>query len=292
MSLREALRRSNVGHVAIQSTWSAAAAQREFSDLLRQRRLQGGTGTAWVSMLGGHSRMSGTGGSDANRMGGALGVELTVSESGNIGLAAGSTWSRLNPENHGRMHQNAQSVGLYGNAKLFGNATDSVWMSWDAAYGRTRTHGPVWNGSESWTQQSAVLATRATWARMIGQNTAVQGFGGLEYLALDSAKVQGERTGSVQNLRGEIGAGITHNAGRASVYAEAALVGDILRHNPVTTFDGIREQGLNPGRVGLKVSVGGSYRLNDTWSANAAYTLEAAEHNTQHSANIGVSYTF
>ncbi|MCI7699348.1 MAG: autotransporter-associated beta strand repeat-containing protein [Akkermansia sp.] len=292
MSLREALRRSNVGHVAIQSTWSAAAAQREFSDLLRQRRLQGGTGTAWVSMLGGHSRMSGTGGSDVNRMGGALGVELTVSESGNIGLAAGSTWSRLNPENHGRMHQNAQSVGLYGNAKLFGNATDSVWLSWDAAYGRTRTHGPVWNGSESWTQQSAVLATRATWARMIGQNTAVQGFGGLEYLALDSAKVQGERTGSVQNLRGEIGAGITHNAGRASVYAEAALVGDMLRHNPVTTFDGIREQGLNPGRVGLKVSVGGSYRLNDTWSANAAYTLEAAEHNTQHSANIGVSYTF
>ena len=292
MSLREALRRSNVGHVAIQSTWSAAAAQREFSDLLRQRRLQGGTGTAWVSMLGGHSRMSGTGGSDVNRMGGALGVELTVSESGNIGLAAGSTWSRLNPENHGRMHQNAQSVGLYGNAKLFGNATDSVWLSWDAAYGRTRTHGPVWNGSESWTQQSAVLATRATWARMIGQNTAVQGFGGLEYLALDSAKVQGERTGSVQNLRGEIGAGITHNAGRASVYAEAALVGDMLRHNPVTTFDGIREQGLNPGRVGMKVSVGGSYRLNDTWSANAAYTLEAAEHNTQHSANIGVSYTF
>lgn len=292
MSLREALRRSNVDHVAIQSTWSAAAAQREFSDLLRQRRLQGGTGTAWVSMLGGHSRMSGTGGSDVNRMGGALGVELTVSESGNIGLAAGSTWSRLNPENHGRMHQNAQSVGLYGNAKLFGNATDSVWLSWDAAYGRTRTHGLVWNGSESWTQQSAVLATRATWARMIGQNTAVQGFGGLEYLALDSAKVQGERTGSVQNLRGEIGAGITHNAGRASVYAEAALVGDMLRHNPVTTFDGIREQGLNPGRVGLKVSVGGSYRLNDTWSANAAYTLEAAEHNTQHSANIGVSYTF
>ena len=292
MTLREALRRSNVGHVAIQSTWSAAAAQREFSDLLRQRRLQGGTGTAWVSMLGGHSRMSGTGGSDVNRMGGALGVELTVSESGNIGLAAGSTWSRLNPENHGRLHQNAQSVGLYGNAKLFGNATDSVWLSWDAAYGRTRTHGPVWNGSESWTQQSAVLATRATWARMIGQNTAVQGFGGLEYLALDSAKVQGERTGSVQNLRGEIGAGITHNAGRASVYAEAALVGDMLRHNPVTTFDGIREQGLNPGRVGLKVSVGGSYRLNDTWSANAAYTLEAAEHNTQHSANIGVSHTF
>ncbi|MCI6981832.1 MAG: autotransporter-associated beta strand repeat-containing protein [Akkermansia muciniphila] len=292
MSLREALRRSNVGHVAIQSTWSAAAAQREFSDLLRQRRLQGGTGTAWVSMLGGHSRMSGTGGSDVNRMGGALGVELTVSESGNIGLAAGSTWSRLSPENHGRLHQNAQSVGLYGNAKLFGNATDSVWLSWDAAYGRTRTHGPVWNGSESWTQQSAVLATRATWARMIGQNTAVQGFGGLEYLALDSAKVQGERTGSVQNLRGEIGAGITHNAGRASVYAEAALVGDMLRHNPVTTFDGIREQGLNPGRVGLKMSVGGSYRLNDTWSANAAYTLEAAEHNTQHSANIGVSYTF
>ena len=143
MSLREALRRSNVGHVAIQSTWSAAAAQREFSDLLRQRRLQGGTGTAWVSMLGGHSRMSGTGGSDVNRMGGALGVELTVSESGNIGLAAGSTWSRLNPESHGRMHQNAQSVGLYGNAKLFGNATDSVWLSWDAAYGRTRTHGPV-----------------------------------------------------------------------------------------------------------------------------------------------------
>ena len=127
---------------------------------------------------------------------------------------------------------------------------------------------------------------------MIGQNTAVQGFGGLEYLALDSAKVQGERTGSVQNLRGEIGAGITHNAGRSSIYAEAALVGDMQRHNPVTTFDGIREQGLNPGRVGLKVSVGGSYRLNDTWSANAAYTLEAAEHNTQHSANIGVSYTF
>ena len=116
----------------------------------------------------------------------------------------------------------------------------------------------------------------------------------MQYFASESADIApGIKSGSVQNLRGEIGVGIGHMATvKTRVYGELSFVGDMVRHNPTADMGGVRERGANSGRAGINFSVGGTHALNDRWSVNANYNLELMERANSHRANIGTSYRF
>ncbi|MBR2127233.1 MAG: autotransporter outer membrane beta-barrel domain-containing protein, partial [Akkermansia sp.] len=127
----------------------------------------------------------------------------------------------------------------------------------------------------------------------LSETVLLRGFGGVQYYASDSARVDGIDTGEVQNLRGEIGVGIVRSTYKSSVYAELALHQDLVRDNPeVRSPFGQRYHGTNPGRTGINFTIGGSYALSDQWSVNASYTAEVVENANAHSVNVGATYKF
>ena len=187
-------------------------------------------------------------------------------------------------------HQDTLHTALYGQYSAVERSRDAVLLDWSAAYGRTESK---WQGSE-WEQKSVQLDARATWAHQLTADTTVSGFAGMQYFASESADIApGIKSGSVQNLRGEIGVGIGHKlTGKTRLFSELSFVGDMVRHNPTADMGGVRERGANPGRAGINFSVGGTHALNDRWSVNASYNLELMERANSHSANIGTSYRF
>ena len=187
-------------------------------------------------------------------------------------------------------HQDTLHTALYEQYSAVERSRDAVLLDWSAAYGRTESK---WQGTE-WEQKSVQLDARATWAHQLTADTTVSGFAGMQYFASESADIApGIKSGSVQNLRGEIGVGIGHMATvKTRVYGELSFVGDMVRHNPTADMGGVRERGSNPGRAGINFSVGGTHAINDRWSVNASYNLELMERANSHSANIGTSYRF
>ena len=163
-------------------------------------------------------------------------------------------------------------------------------LDWSAAYGRTESK---WQGTE-WEQKSVQLDARATWAHQLTADTTVSGFAGMQYFASESADIApGIKSGSVQNLRGELGVSLGHQATvKTRVYGELSFVGDMVRHNPTAQTEGQRVRGANPGRAGINLSAGVNHALNEKWSVNANYNLELMERANSHSANIGTSYRF
>ena len=145
-----------------------------------------------------------------------------------------------------------------------------------------------------WEQKSVQLDARATWAHQLNARTTVSGFAGMQYYASETGDVApGIESGSIRNLRGEIGAGIGHRAtSKTSIYGELSFVGDMVRHNPTASIGEQRVRGANPGRVGLNLSAGVNHALNEKWSVNASYNLELQERANSHSANIGAGYKF
>ncbi len=143
-----------------------------------------------------------------------------------------------------------------------------------------------------WAQQSAVLGLRGTWVHHISNATAVYCYTGAEYLATDSADTENGESGSVQSLKWEAGAGVSHTAGKLTVYADAAFRPDIVRHNPVAESDRLRGGASNPGRLEFRATVGADYRVDEHWSINAGYSYEGAARENNHNLRAGVGYTF
>jgi hypothetical protein len=100
-------------------------------------------------------------------------------------------------------------------------------------------------------------------------------------------------TGSLQNLRAELGVGASHKCSESTmVFGELSFIGDMVRNNPTAAIGDYRTHGTNPGRVGLNLSVGAQHQLSEDWSVNASYSLELMENSTSHSLNVGASYSF
>ena len=73
---------------------------------------------------------------------------------------------------------------------------------------------------------------------------------------------------------------------------ELRYINDMVRSNPVIEMDGLRGSGENPGRQGMGIEAGATYRISDRWSASANYSYNAMEDSREHRANVGASYTF
>ena len=290
---------AGVADALVQADWGIVNAQRAFTGTLNGRHqslraLGTGRTAVWADAIGSHTRQSsahGHAGSDNTLYGAALGVEFNAGAHGAAGVAIGHTWDRVNTFGMSRVKQDTQHAGAFGRARVFSRGANSLWLEAAAGYGKTDSRGTLGYSRERWTQNSGTLTVHANDVMYISETTALNYFGGLEYTATDSGSIDDVRTGSVQNLRGEIGAGVTHAIGHGTVFAEAALTGDMVRHNPTAGVD-MRRGGANPGRIGASITVGGAYAITDHWSVNATYSFEGTKHNNSHNAGIGATLRF
>ncbi len=282
---------SGVADALVQANWGLVESSRAFVNAIGNRsmavQLGSGEHAVWASAIAGASRRSSSGthgGADTNITGGAIGMETQLGENSLLGMALGNSWTRVSAHNYGTIKQDTTHLGVYGQTNW-----NKLSADWSAAYGRSESK---FNGSD-WSQRAIQLDGRLSYNHALSETVLLRGFGGVQYYASDSARVDGIDTGEVQNLRGEIGVGIVRSTYKSSVYAELALHQDLVRDNPeVRSPFGQRYHGTNPGRTGINLTIGGSYALSDQWSVNASYTAEVVENANAHSVNVGATYKF
>lgn len=284
---------SPLSDAAVQADWGILDAERAFVGVVRNRnhnaaRLDKGQGAVWADAFGSYVRHGSKGahhGADGNIEGAAFGVEHTVGETAVLGLAVGRSVNRLAATGVSHLRQETAHVALYGRKQLSHSWCADGLLAWGDTESKVQ--------GCSWTQKSAALAARLTHAQMLTEDTVFRTFGGLVYEATESGDVAAAtRSGSVQNLRAELGAGTVHNVRKAQFFAEASLTGDLVRHNPGATVGGIRRHGANPGRMGVKAELGALYELAPTWCGTVSYSIEAEARSSAHTLNVGVSKSF
>ena len=288
---------AKVADTLVQSTWGTVGASRAFGDTIASHGahatlLEGGKGSAWISTMGGSSRISsdaGHAGADYTLAGAAFGMEAHITDDSTLGIAVGNSWGKVSTFSAYPVDQDSTHAGIYGNHRL----NDTLSLSWMATHTRTESDVNLAGLPCSWSQDALQLDTRLTWTRFLDARTTVSAFGGLQYLATDSGECNGIKTGSLQNLRVEVGVGATHRfTGNTVGYGELSFIGDVVRNNPTADLGGIRAHGSNPGRAGLNLSVGASHRINEDWSVNASYNFELMQNSTSHGLNVGATYNF
>ena len=155
------------------------------------------------------------------------------------------------------------------------------------------------------------LNSRVNWNKKVNDKLCMSVFGGLEYFANNSDTVDGVKTGSIQNLRGEIGVGARYVAwgtpavtdGKSGLVlakgceklvlnGEIRYMNDMVRSNPVVRMNGVSGEGANPGRQGIGIEAGATYRFGQRWSASANYGFNTMEDSKEHRVNVGAAYTF
>ena len=298
-----------------QGNWGIASASRAFVNTVRGQHsntgcIANGRGTVWAAAFGAYNDMDGA---DINVKGAAVGVDTKVGSCSTVGLAVGYADGEVSPTGLRDVDQEGTYVALYGEHGLKKlSSTSCLSLDWVAAYGNTESE---WNGMD-WEQDSLQLNTRLNWNKKVTDRLCMSVFGGLEYFASESDTVNGVKTGSIQNLRGEIGVGARYVAwgtpGAAASYdekgamvaaaqpgceklvlhGEIRYMNDMVRSNPVIRMNGLSGDGENPGRQGMGIEAGATYRISERWSASANYGFNTMEDSKEHRVNVGASYTF
>lgn len=250
-----------------------------------------GVTLAWGTVYGQSARISGVG-ADYSLYGGAIGVEHLFVSGRSIGAALGYDWGEVSPFGGSKIDQESFHAAVYGRAGIWQVSSNSaVAIDWSAAYGDTTSENDVVNGD--WSQDSLQLDARVSYLRKLNDRTTGSLFAGMQYFAADSDTVDGLEVSSMQNLRAEIGAGISYQlTQKATVYGEATVYNDLMRHNPYVSDAGQRFKGTNPGRTGGSLNVGAQYDLNADWSVRGGYSFDVAEDSTEHNINVGAVYKF
>lgn len=301
--------------VLAQGNWGVVSASRAFVGAVQGQRnnmgcIANGRGTAWASLLGGMTDISGSGaaaGSDITLFGAAVGVDMKVGKRSSLGVAFGYTDGEVSADGLGDIDQEGGHIALYGEHGLKKFANNScLSLDWVAATGTTESK---YMGAK-WEQDSVQLNTRLTWNKQVTDRFSYNVFGGLEYFASESDRVENCKSGSIQNLRGELGVGVRYVAGKGAqpitdgkcapapacervvLYGEVSYINDMVRNNPSIEVNGLRGSGANPGRQGVGVEAGATIRLGEKWSASANYSFNAMDDANEHVLNIGASRTF
>lgn len=290
---------------AVQGNWGIATASRAFVNAVRGQRtntgcIANGRGTAWAAVLGAFHDLAG---SDINVKGAAMGVDWKLSGRHTLGAAIGYTDGEVSPKGLSKLDQEGTYLAVYGEHGLKKlSDTTCLSLDWVLAYGQTESD---WNGM-SWDQDSLQLNARLNWNKKLSERLCMSVFGGLEYFTSDSATVGNMNTGDIQNLRAELGVGARYVAcgapedekkmgptcQRLVLHGELRYMNDISRSNPEVTMAGLRGEGENPGRSGVGLEAGATYRINDRWSTSANYSFNALQDSREHRVNVGASYTF
>lgn len=295
----------NIADAMAQANWGIPTASRAFVHAIRGQRtntgcIANGRGTAWAAVLGAYNELDG---GDVNLKGAAVGADMKVGSRSSVGMALGYLDGEVSPTGLSEVDQEGTYVALYGEHGLRKlSATSCLSADWVVAYGQTESK---YKGM-SWEQDSLQLNGRLSWNKQLSERLGLRVFGGLEYFTSDSGKVNGIDTGSIDNLRGELGVGADYvawgipadeksgNPGcrRLVLHGELRYFNDLDRENPVVRMDGLSGRGENPGRSGVGVDMGATYRINDRWSTSANYSYSSMDGSTEHRVNVGASYTF
>ena len=251
---------------------------------------------AWGSVYSSFSRNSSSGafaGAEYSIFGGAIGVERQFACGSSIGAAFGYDWGKASPFSTSRVDQESWHAALYGRAaewKL--GQKSSVALDWSAAVGSTTSEHKAL-GSD-WTQENIQLDARATYTYALTERTALSAFVGAQYYAQNDDSTERVEADSLQNLRLMVGGGISHKlTEKTTLFGEAMLFNDTMRHNPDVTLDGFNYgTGANPGRLGGSVTAGAQYQLTPDWTLRGSYSYEGAENNNEHRVNVGAVYSF
>ena len=290
--------------------WGIITASRAFVDTVRGQRtnvgcIANGRGTAWAAVMGGNHDIAG---SDINLFGAAVGADMKVGHSSSVGVALGYVDGDVKPGSLRTVDQDGAYLAFYGEHGLEKlDATSCLSFDWVAAYGNTESSV----AGHKWEQDSLQLNSRLNWNKRINNKTCVTAFGGLEYFASNSDTVAGMKTGSMQCFRGEIGVGARYVAlSTPNVYdnksglvlakgceklvfnGEIRYINDLERSNPVIRMEGMSGGSTNPGRQGMGIEAGATYRINERWSASANYGFNAMDDSKEHRINAGAAYTF
>ncbi len=294
--------REDLRDLLVQSNWGMFASSHAFTDALQGQRsasgLIGDNGVmVWASGLYSHMTVNDDGaknGADADSLGAAVGFETMVGSRSCIGMAVGVTSTDISASNIlDKMEQDGTYVGVYGATVLSRlSETSGLTFSWSAAYGSVESAPSTAGSGIEWQQDSFQLNGRVDWSRSISDTTTVNLFAGMEYFLTTSDSVFGIDSGEIRNLRAELGAGITRRFSATVLYAEARLLGDIVRDDPAPTIDGVSEEGANPGTVGAGVRVGAAYDINPYWSVGANGSVEIMGDAVSAGANVGASVRF
>lgn len=286
----------------VQSNWGMFASSHAFTDSLQgQRSAVGTVGSkgvmVWASGLYSHLTVDDDGaksGADSDTMGAAVGIETMVGSRSCVGLAIGLTSTDISADSiSDEMEQDGTYFGIYGATVLSRlSETSGLTLSWSAAYGSVESSPSGAGSSIKWQQESFQLNGRLDWSQIISDYTTINMFAGLEYFMNTSDEVAGIDSGEIRNLRAELGVGITRRYSSSVLYAEARLLGDIMRDDPTPTINGWSNEGANPGTVGAGFRVGAAYDVNRFWSIGANGSAEIMGGTVNVGANIGASFKF
>ena len=248
---------------------------------------------AWGTAYGSFDRQSNCGnlaGADYSIYGGAMGVEHQFVSGSSIGGAIGYDWGKVSPFNAARFDQESMHAAVYGRAgqwKLGQNATVALDLS--AAVGSTESKLPMGDIN----QDNLQIDARVSYIRNVTDKLSASVFAGVQYYAQEDASAARVAVSSMQNLRTMAGAGITYAAtAKTTLFVEASVHNDAMRHSPVAEVDGFREQVASPGRLGGSITTGAAYQLNENWTLRGSYSFEGARHSTEHNVNAGAVYRF
>ena len=291
------------------SNWGMVTASRAVVNAVRGQRsntgcIANGRGTAWAAVLGGNHDING---GDINLKGAAVGADMKVGSRSKLGLALGYTEADIKPDGIASSDSTGTYIAAYGEhliKKL--SPTSCLSLDWVASYGQTESE----RNSLDWEQESLQFNTRLSWNKKVNDRLCVSVFGGVEYYTNESDTVDGVKTGSIQNLRGEVGVGARYvawgtpatDAGKGGIiqsgceklvlHGELRYMNDMVRSNPVVRMNGLSGMGENPGRQGVGIEAGATYRFSQRWSASANYGFNTMEDSREHRVNVGASFTF
>lgn len=305
----------SVADTAVLANWGTVTASRAFVNTVRGQRtntgcIANGRGTAWVSVLGATHDIAGA---DINQRGAAVGADMKVGRKCSLGVAFGYVDGDVKPNGLRSADQSGTYMALYGEHGLKQlSPTSCLSLDWVAAYGRMESEQ---NGIE-WNQDSLQFNTRLSWNKQVTDRLSWNAFAGLEYYTNESDTAEGIKSGSIQNLRGELGVGVSYvawgspdtapvvdakgglvSAGTTGckklvLHGELRYMNDMVRSNPVVEMDGMRGGATNPGRQGVGIEAGATYRFSERWSSSVNYGFNAMDDSREHRVNVGASYTF
>ena len=250
-----------------------------------------GQTVAWGTVYGQSGRISGAG-ADYELFGASVGVEHTFKTGRSIGAAFGYDWGTVSPFSCSDIDQESIHLALYGRAGAWkAGQNGTIVLDWSAAYGNTTSETDAVSGD--WDQNNIQLDARASYLRQLRERTMGSVFVGLQYFAAEDSSVDGIGISSMQNVRAEVGVGVSHKATpKTTVYGEVSVYNDVMRHNPNAVVDGHTFYGTNPGRIGGTITAGAEYRLNEDWSLRGSYNFEVADDSVEHNINAGAIYKF
>ena len=229
-------------------------------------------------------------GADYNIYGAAIGAEHQFASGRSIGAALGYDWGKVSPFHAASFDQESKHAAIYGRAGQWKLGTQgALAVDLSAAVGQTESELPVGDVE----QDSLQLDARVSYIYALTDKTSISAFAGLQYYAQSDDSTANVEVGSAQYLRSLAGVGINHAVtAQTTVFAEASVYNDAMRHNPEVMVDGFTYGVANPGRLGGSITAGAAYELNANWTLRGSYSFDAAKHSTEHSVNAGAVYKF